>query len=62
VGLANVRDRLAALYGTQGRLVLESTLPSGVRARLAIPCRGSVDAGAPDAHEYSSRAAQAPLH
>jgi sensor histidine kinase YesM len=62
VGLANVRDRLAALYGTQGRLVLESTLPSGVRARLAIPYRGSADAGAPDAHDYASGAAQAPLH
>jgi sensor histidine kinase YesM len=37
VGLSNVRDRLAALYGTQGTFTLEPGSPTGTRATLAIP-------------------------
>ena len=37
VGLANVRDRLAALYGMHGQFTLESTRPSGTCATLVIP-------------------------
>jgi sensor histidine kinase YesM len=37
VGLTNVRDRLAALYGDAGHLVLEQNMPSGVRARIIVP-------------------------
>jgi sensor histidine kinase YesM len=37
VGLNNVRDRLAALYGTQGSFRLEAGSPTGTRATLAIP-------------------------
>jgi hypothetical protein len=37
IGLANVRARLRALYGAQGRLALEANAPSGVRATLFLP-------------------------
>jgi signal transduction histidine kinase len=37
VGLTNVRERLAALYGTRGRFKLESLAPHGARATLALP-------------------------
>jgi LytS/YehU family sensor histidine kinase len=44
VGLANVRDRLAALYGTQGTFSLEAGSPTGTRATLAIPLETRVAA------------------
>ena len=37
VGLSNVRERLAALYGTHGRFTLAETSPHGTRATLSIP-------------------------
>jgi hypothetical protein len=37
VGLTNVRERLAALYGDAGRLLLEQNAPTGVRARIVVP-------------------------
>jgi len=37
VGLANVRERLAALYGPRGRFSLEPVLPRGTRATLSLP-------------------------
>jgi signal transduction histidine kinase len=37
VGLGNVRERLAALYGGRARLVLESGVPGGTVARLELP-------------------------
>ena len=43
VGLANVRDRLAALYGAHGRFTLESTSPSGTCATLVIPFEAEAD-------------------
>ena len=36
-GLANVRERLAALYGAQGSFTLVELAPSGSRATLSIP-------------------------
>ncbi len=38
VGLANVRERLAALYGPRGRFALESVEPRGTRAIIEVPC------------------------
>lgn len=37
VGLANIRERLAALYGGEGRLTLEANHPHGAIATLEIP-------------------------
>jgi len=37
VGLSNVRERLAALYGSRGCFTLESLAPHGARATLALP-------------------------
>ncbi|MCX4160123.1 MULTISPECIES: sensor histidine kinase [Paraburkholderia] len=37
VGLANVRDRLAALHGERASLVLSENLPHGVVARVLLP-------------------------
>ncbi|MGZ3254493.1 MAG: sensor histidine kinase [Burkholderiaceae bacterium] len=37
VGLANVRERLQALYGNQATFSLTSNMPSGVLAQLNIP-------------------------
>ncbi len=40
VGLANIRERLAALYGDKARLTLESNSPSGVIATIEVPIDG----------------------
>ena len=37
VGLTNVRERLAALYGAEGRFTLEPATPRGMRATLCVP-------------------------
>jgi chemotaxis protein histidine kinase CheA len=37
VGLANIRDRLQALYGAEGRLALVENQPQGVVAAIEIP-------------------------
>ena len=37
VGLANVRERLAALYGGRARLVVETNTPTGTIATIAVP-------------------------
>ncbi|MBE9608633.1 sensor histidine kinase [Chitinilyticum piscinae] len=42
VGLANIRERLANLYGTAGQLQLFGNAPSGVRAELQVPYRREV--------------------
>jgi LytS/YehU family sensor histidine kinase len=42
VGLANVRERLAALYGGGAKLLVEANSPSGTIARIEVPY--SIDA------------------
>ena len=37
VGLANIRERLKALYGPAARLVLEENAPHGVVASIEVP-------------------------
>ena len=37
VGLENIRERLAALYGDAGRLTLEANTPNGVVAAIEMP-------------------------
>ena len=37
IGLSNIRSRLAALYGTEATLQLESSQPTGVVATIAVP-------------------------
>jgi LytS/YehU family sensor histidine kinase len=37
VGLANIRERLRALYGASARLVLEENAPHGVVAFIEVP-------------------------
>ena len=37
VGIANVRERLALLFGEKGRLIIEENTPHGVRAAIEIP-------------------------
>jgi sensor histidine kinase YesM len=44
VGLANVRERLAALYGARGRFKLEPAPPRGMRATLLLPYEMAVPA------------------
>jgi signal transduction histidine kinase len=38
IGLANLRERLAALYGDKASLSLTQCAPAGVRAELRLPC------------------------
>jgi len=40
VGLANVRDRIAALFGSKGRFSLAEAPPHGARAAIEIPIGG----------------------
>ena len=37
VGLANLRGRLSALFGAEGRLSLTANVPHGVRAEIRVP-------------------------
>ena len=41
VGLANIRERLLALFGDRARLTLESNIPKGVVATIETPARGA---------------------
>jgi sensor histidine kinase YesM len=44
VGLTNIRERLAGLYGARGRFALEPALPRGTRATLAVPFEATAEA------------------
>jgi hypothetical protein len=56
VGLTNIRERLAALYGDSARLTLESNTPHGVVAAIEVPLDGlKTPAGGPAAREMPER-------
>jgi sensor histidine kinase YesM len=44
VGLANVRERLAALYGGVAKLSIEANSPSGTIVTIEVPYTFEVDA------------------
>jgi hypothetical protein len=46
VGLTNIRERLAALYGDKGKLTLEAAEPHGVVATIEVPRDGARSASA----------------
>ena len=37
MGLSNIRERLQALYGNSGRLILEENHPCGLKATIEVP-------------------------
>jgi Histidine kinase len=41
-GIANLRARLAALYGGEGGLTLEANTPRGIRATITVPIRAAL--------------------
>jgi sensor histidine kinase YesM len=61
VGLANVRDRLAALYGTNGRFTLHPGDNGGARATLAIPFEPIGEEASAAGREPRPGTAQVPL-
>ena len=44
IGLGNIRERLASMYGERARLALAPNLPRGTVATIEIPLNGSTDA------------------
>ena len=42
-GLANLRARLAGLYGDAGSLAFEANAPRGIRATITVPVRDSAE-------------------
>ena len=40
-GIANLRARLAALYGDSGNLAFEANVPRGIRATIVVPLKGA---------------------
>ena len=59
VGLANIRERLAALYGDAARLAIEANEPHGVRATLEVPREAPGGGAATGAAAASASAAAA---
>jgi len=56
VGLANIRERLAALYGTKAQFSLERGVPAGARATLAIPLEADIAESMPVSHASPAKA------
>jgi hypothetical protein len=62
VGLTNIRERLAALYGAAGTLTLEAREPHGVLATIEVPreaATAAAPAGAPSEPAPAEQPAQA---
>jgi hypothetical protein len=59
VGLANIRERLAALYGEAARFTLEANSPHGVVATIEVPADGTRSGAAPAMAAAAGGAAEA---
>jgi hypothetical protein len=57
VGLANIRERLAAMYGDEGKLALVANEPRGVVATIDVPRKAPTVAPMPPAGSTPSPAA-----
>ena len=57
VGLANIRERLVALYGDAARFTLEANQPHGVVATIEVPSAGTRAASAPGASAHTASSA-----
>jgi hypothetical protein len=55
VGLGNLRERLSAIYGAQGRFTITSNNPKGVIARIEVPVK------LPNAHQSSQPSDRQPI-
>ena len=44
-GIANLRARLAALYGNEASLNIEANVPRGIRATITMPVRAAAEVG-----------------
>jgi len=60
VGLTNIRERLAALYGSGAKLTLEAQEPHGVVATLDVPAKGREAAPAGSAPAWAAASGLAP--
>jgi hypothetical protein len=58
VGLENIRERLAALYGETAKLTLESNSPTGVIATIEVPMDGLRQPAVPGAEAAAAQPAQ----
>ncbi len=58
VGLSNIRERLAALYGESAKLTLEANTPAGVIATIDVPVEGMRPTAAPAMPEAPAQPAQ----
>jgi hypothetical protein len=61
VGLTNLRERLAALYGDKAKFTIESNEPKGVVASIELPATlAAQQAASPMVGTFASRSAEAP--
>jgi hypothetical protein len=60
VGLANIRERLAALYGGGAKFTLEANTPRGVIATIEVPAEGTRSQAASGAGPATAQAGSAP--
>ncbi len=61
VGLANIRERLAALYGDAAKLTLVANQPQGVVATIEVPAEGTRSATGRSAAAAQASALEVPL-
>ncbi len=60
VGLTNIRERLAGLYGAEGKLIIEAQQPHGVIATIQVPRDGARAAAPSGPAAFAEAPAAAP--